>query len=183
MNKPIDPKLYGGKDTQSALAISLKPIKPGQKRQIIRVPESELPLAKELGPQEVLCMIYMTQICDTDIELGTNAGHGAPTIGFTDEDGDGLVLNGHEAGAVVIAVGEEVDRVKIGDWASLKVREGMKSSECIMCQADMSHRCLNWQYDPADMEEHGIFRAPGWFCQYSVLDQRQVIKIPDGLVE
>ena len=39
MNKPIDPKLYGGKDTQSALAISLKPIKPGQKRQIIRVPE------------------------------------------------------------------------------------------------------------------------------------------------
>jgi hypothetical protein len=181
MNKPIDPKLYGGKGTQSALAISLKPIKPGQKRQIIRVPEKELPLAKELGPQEVLCMVYMCQICDTDVELGTNAGHGAPTIGFSDEDGDALVLNGHEAGAVVIATGEEVDRVEIGDWASLKVREGMKSTECIMCQAGMSHRCLNWQYEPADMEEHGIFRAPGWFCQYSVLDQRQVIKIPDGL--
>ena len=162
--KTIDPALYGGKKTQTTLAISLKPIEPGQRRQIVKVPEDMVPLAGELGPTEVLCMIYMCQICDTDVELGTNAGHGAPTTGFSDADGDGLILNGHEAGAVVIAVGDEVDanRLKIGDWASLKVREGMKSSGCIMCQADMSHRCLHWQYSPADMEYRRD--GPGRYC-------------------
>ena len=177
----IPKELYGGKTHQTAIAITHKKIKHGEKRPLVKVPEELLPLATELGPDEVLCMVYMCQICDTDIELGTNPGHGAATTGYTDADGTNLILNGHEAGAVVLAVGSDVDRVAIGDWASLKVREGMKAQKCIMCQADMSHRCHHWQYEPADMEEHGIFRAPGWFCQYTVLPQKQVIKIPGGL--
>jgi hypothetical protein len=180
MPTPLDPALFRGKTHQSALAITRIDIKPGQRRPLVKVPEAQLPLPTELDDDDVLVMVHSCQICDTDVELGTNPGHGASTTGFYDGDIP-LVLNGHEAGGVVIAVGQNVENVKVGDWASLKVREGLKSQECIMCQADMSNRCWYWQYDPADMEEHGIFRAPGWFCQYTVLPAKQVISIPEGL--
>ena len=176
----IDPNLYDGKTHQSALAITLKKIKQGEKRPLIKVPEELLPLPKKLKAGEVLVMIYSTQICDTDVELGTNPHHGAATDGYF-KGRHPLILNGHESGGVILAAGKKVNRVQIGDWVSLKVREGMKSVGCVMCQADMSHRCMHWQYAPADMEEHGIFRAPGWFCQYTVLDEKQVIPIPGDL--
>jgi hypothetical protein len=178
--KTIHPDIYGGRTHQDALAITLTEITQGECRPLIKVPEELLPLAEELDDDEVLCMVYMCQICDTDVELGTNPGHGAPTEGYS-VDGKPLILNGHEAGAVVLAVGNGVNGLHTGDWASLKVRDGMKSKQCIMCRAEMSHRCHHWQYAPADMVEHGIFTAPGWFCRYSVLPQRQVVKIPDGL--
>jgi hypothetical protein len=176
----LNPQLFDGRTHQSALAITLKSIRQGEKRPLIKVPEEQLPLPRSLDAHDVLVMIYSTQICDTDIELGTNPHHGAATEGFF-KGKHPLILNGHESGGVILATGKKVSRCSIGDWVSLKVREGMKSVECMMCRADMSHRCMHWQYHPADMVEHGIFRAPGWFCQYTVLHEKQVIPIPQDL--
>ncbi|MBN1309249.1 MAG: alcohol dehydrogenase catalytic domain-containing protein [Chitinispirillaceae bacterium] len=173
-------RVFMGKNDQSIFAIRMSKIEPGQRRPIIKVPKELSPLPREIEPYDVLVMIYICQICDTDVDMGTNPSHGAATEGYF-EGKDPLILFGHEAGGVVITVGEKVTRINEGDWVSLKVREGMKSKKCIMCQAGMNHRCLYWQYPPQDMVEHGIFRAPGWFCQYSVLHEEQVTKIPAGL--
>lgn len=175
-------KIFGKK--QVALALKQTKIKAGQRRPIVKL-ALDVPDLDKLGPYDVIVMIYVSQWCDTDVDMGTHDGHGATTIGFKK-----LILVGHEGCGVVLAVGKKVTSVKPGDWVSVKVRTGGYGINCINCRAGMPERCLHWNGKRNgqtakdrrfDIRENGIFKKRGTFSQFLQLTEDEVIPAPWGI--
>lgn len=169
---------------QLTLAIRRDTIKSGERRPIVRL-DTDVPDVDKIGPYEVVVMLFMSTVCDTDYDMGVHDHHGKETIGFP-----GHILFGHEGGGIVIAVGSKVTSVKPGDWVSVKVRSGGYGSNCINCRAGQPERCLTWNgkrnaRTPLELEydirEIGIFLSGGTMTEYLQLSEKQVIKMPAGL--
>ena len=175
-------KLIGA--NQVVLAIKRTKIRPGQRRPIVKL-KLGVPDLDKLGPYDVVVMIYVSQLCDTDVDMGTHDHHGKPTIGFP-----GMILFGHEGCGIVLAVGSKVTSVKPGDWVSIKVRSGGYGANCINCRAGQPERCLHWNGKRTgttrrerrfDIREHGIFLEEGTMRQFLHLTEQDVIKAPRGI--
>ena len=104
--------------------------------------------------------------CGTDREL-IRGEIGAPPAGE-----DELVL-GHEVIGRVSKVGPGVDKVAVGDLATVTVR---RPDDCPACRAGEPDMCLDLHYT-----ERGIAGAHGFMADRIIEDQQWVIPIPAHL--
>lgn len=128
----------------------------------LSIDEVEVPTP---GPHEALVEVDYTGVCHTDL----HAAHGdwpvKPAPPF---------VPGHEGVGHVVAVGDQVTRVKVGDlvgnawlWSAC--------GECEYCETGWETLC------PA--QKNGGYSVDGSFGQYMLVDARYCPVIPDGVDE
>lgn len=115
------------------------------------------------GPQEALVKVRYTGVCHTDL----HAAHGdwpvKPAPPF---------IPGHEGVGEVVAVGDQVTRVTVGDlvgnawlWSAC--------GECDYCETGWETLC--------PQQKNGGYAVDGSFGQYMLVDARYAPLIPDGV--
>ncbi|QAY63805.1 alcohol dehydrogenase AdhP [Xylanimonas allomyrinae] len=112
------------------------------------------------GPGEVLIKTLYSGVCHTDL----HAAHGdwpvKPTPPF---------IPGHEGAGEVVAVGEGVTELQVGDWAG-NAWLWSACGHCEWCQTGRETLCPNAQY--------GGYTKDGSFGQYMVVDAKFAPRIP-----
>lgn len=115
------------------------------------------------GPNEALVKVRYTGVCHTDL----HAAHGdwpvKPTPPF---------VPGHEGVGEVVAIGEHVTRVAVGDlvgnawlWSAC--------GECEYCETGWETLC--------PQQQNGGYSVDGSFGEYMLVDARYAPVIPDGV--
>ena len=126
----------------------------------LSVDEIEIPTP---GPFEALVKVDYTGVCHTDL----HAAHGdwpvKPSPPF---------VPGHEGVGTVVAVGDSVTRVAVGDtvgnawlWSAC--------GECEYCETGWETLCPN--------QQNGGYSVDGSFGQYMLVDSRYCPVVPDGV--
>lgn len=95
------------------------------------------------GPGDVLLQVEASGICGTDMQIAKWAPRMARRIIPP------RVL-GHEASGVVLEVGSDVTRVKVGDRISLESH--IFCGTCHQCRTARSHLCVNTRYPGIDID-------------------------------
>jgi threonine dehydrogenase-like Zn-dependent dehydrogenase len=140
-------------------AIAISPSKPNS------LHLTTLPLDEPAHGQVELEVIRVG-VCGTDRELIRGE------IGHPPAGQDELVL-GHEVVGRVSKVGAGVDKVQVGDLATVTVR---RPDDCPACRAGEPDMCLTLQYT-----ERGIAGAHGFMAERIIEDQQWVIPVPAHL--
>lgn len=133
------------------------------------VPELGTPLeirelaVPEPGPYEALVKVEYTGVCHTDL----HAAHGdwpvKPTAPF---------IPGHEGVGTVVAVGDRVERVAVGDLVG-NAWLASACGECEYCQTGWETLC--------ESQQNSGYSVDGSFGQYMLVDSRYCPVIPDGV--
>ena len=118
----------------------------------------------ELGPDDVRIRVLRTSICGTDVHIYDWDDWAQNTIPVP-------MTIGHEFSGVIDALGENVDRLQIGQRVS---GEGH-----IIGQRSRNVRAGRFHLDP-DTRGVGVNR-PGAFAEYLVIPAFNVIPLPDDL--
>jgi alcohol dehydrogenase, propanol-preferring len=115
------------------------------------------------GPLEALVRVEYSGVCHTDL----HAAHGdwpvQPTTPF---------VPGHEGAGTVVAVGDQVTRVAVGD----RVGNAWLAAACGECEYCES----GWETLCAAQKNSG-YSVDGSFGQYMLVDSRYCPVIPDGV--
>ncbi|MEV7972187.1 alcohol dehydrogenase AdhP [Cellulomonas sp. NPDC089187] len=115
------------------------------------------------GPNEALVKVRYTGVCHTDL----HAAHGdwpvKPTAPF---------VPGHEGVGEVVAVGDQVTRVKVGDMVG-NAWLWSACGECEYCETGWETLCPK--------QENGGYSVDGSFGQYMLVDARYAPLIPEGV--
>ncbi len=115
------------------------------------------------GRHEALVKVEYTGVCHTDL----HAAHGdwpvKPTPPFTP---------GHEGAGTVVAVGDDVTRVKVGDRVG-NAWLATACGECEYCETGWETLCPN--------QKNSGYAVDGSFGQYMIVDSRYCPLIPDGV--
>jgi threonine dehydrogenase-like Zn-dependent dehydrogenase len=127
----------------------------------------ERPEVNIQNPTDIKLRVLRVGICGTDREEASGGRALAP-------EGNRDLVIGHEMFSQVVAVGEQVTRVKPGDLAVITVRRGC--GKCLPCQMNRSDMCRTGQY-----HERGIWGLDGYQCEYVVDDERYVVRVPAEL--
>lgn len=129
-----------------------------------RIEVQEVPLP-EPGPREVRVRVRAVGVCGSD-----TAYYRIGRIG--DWIVDGPIILGHEAAGEVVAVGEAVTRVQVGDRVAIE--PGTPCRDCADCHAGDYHLCPDLRFlatPPYD----------GALIQNLVIDERNLFGIPDSM--
>lgn len=131
----------------------------------------DVPVPKNLKPDEVLCKIRAVAICGSDPEIirGDLAGEWPPAYPF---------IAGHEWAGEVVMVGDGVSKVKVGDRVGGEAHKGC--GYCRNCMAGRYNICLNYG-KPETGHEHYGFKVNGAYCQYERYSQRALTIMPDNV--
>lgn len=125
----------------------------------LSIDELEIPTP---GPFEALVKVDYSGVCHTDL----HAAHGdwpvKPTPPF---------IPGHEGSGVVVAVGEDVTRVKVGQ----RVGNAWLASACGECQY-----CETGWETLCEKQQNSGYSVDGSFGQYMLVDSRYCPIIPEG---
>lgn len=119
------------------------------------------------APDEVKLQIVRVGICGTDREEADGGRARAP-------DGQPDLVIGHEMLGRVVAVGADVRRVKVGDYAVFTVRRGC--DKCRPCLINRSDMCRTGEY-----RERGIWGLDGYQAEYAVDQEQYVVRVPPEL--
>jgi len=115
------------------------------------------------GRHEALVKVEYSGVCHTDL----HAAHGdwpvKPTPPFTP---------GHEGAGTVVAVGDDVTRVKVGDRVG-NAWLATACGECEHCETGWETLCPN--------QKNSGYAVDGSFGQYMIVDSRYCPLIPDGV--
>lgn len=123
--------------------------------------EVEAPKASDLKDDEILLRIHKIGVCGSDIHVM----HGQhPFVTYP-------VIQGHEYGAEVVAVGKNVTKVKPGDRGA--ARPQLVCGECGPCKKDRWNVCEN-------LKVQG-FQAPGCAQAYFIVPEERMVKCDDKL--
>jgi NDMA-dependent alcohol dehydrogenase len=124
---------------------------------------------------EVKARIAATSICHSDIHLIKGEWGGTPPI-----------VAGHESAGIVEEVGPGVTSVKPGDHVVVSLIRSC--GRCLYCTTGLPHKCeAKWPLD-AESRLHnkrgeplkqGLYTAS--FAEHVVVDQSQVVRIPDDM--
>ena len=123
----------------------------------------------EAGPFEVLCRIRAVAICGSDPEVvhGGLAGYWPPAYPFTP---------GHEWAGEVVALGEGVTGLEVGDRVAGEAWKGC--GHCENCVAGHYNLCMNYGKPETGMQHYG-FQHQGAYAQYNVYSVKSVHKMPE----
>ncbi|WP_299274316.1 alcohol dehydrogenase AdhP [uncultured Georgenia sp.] len=133
------------------------------------VPELGSPLEiRELdipqpGPYEALVKVAYTGVCHTDLHAAQGDWPVKPTPPF---------IPGHEGVGTVVAVGDRVERVKVGDTVG-NAWLASACGDCEYCQTGWETLCEN--------QQNSGYSVDGSFGEYMLTDARYCAKIPDGV--
>lgn len=116
---------------------------------------------------EVKVRVVRVGICGTDRE--ETSGGRALAPGESRE----LVI-GHEMLGQVVQVGDQVSRVKPGDYAVFTVRRGC--GRCLPCEMNRPDMCRTGEY-----RERGIWGLDGYQAEYVVDKEQHVVRVPPEL--
>jgi len=115
----------------------------------------------EFGPKDVVVKVGACGICGTDIHIID--GEFPPT--------KYPIIPGHEFGGTVVAVGEDVTGVKVGNRVG--VDPTLNCGECYFCQRGMGNLCERWN-------AVGVTTTVG-FAECVAVPERTFYPLPDGL--
>lgn len=124
---------------------------------------------RNTGAEDVHIKVLYCGICHTDIHQIKN------DLGMSNYP----MVPGHEVVGEVKEVGSEVSNFKVGDVVGVGVLVGC-CRNCRPCQADVEQYCNKkiWSYN--DVYTDGK-PTQGGFAESMVVDQKFVVKIPDGM--
>ena len=104
----------------------------------------------EPGPAEVKLRVHVCAVCGSDVRI---FHHGNPRVRPP-------AIIGHEVAGEVVAVGDDVNRWKVGDRIALGA--DVPCGKCYWCQNGLGNNCN---------ENHAIgYQFPGGFAEQMVLD-------------
>jgi threonine dehydrogenase-like Zn-dependent dehydrogenase len=118
------------------------------------------------GFGEVLIRTRASALCRSDMSLY----YGTPIVGG-EVAGKGLIVPGHEAAGDVVAVGEGVSRIKVGD--RLAVHLAIGCGHCAYCRQGYDMLCPDWKCVGFDVD--------GGDAEYLVVPERNCLPLPDSL--
>ncbi|KAH9695352.1 Cinnamyl alcohol dehydrogenase 5 [Citrus sinensis] len=124
---------------------------------------------RNTGAEDVYIKVLYCGICHTDIHQIKN------DLGMSNYP----MVPGHEVVGEVKEVGSEVSNFKVGDKVGVGVLVGC-CRNCRPCEADVEQYCNKkiWSYN--DVYTDGK-PTQGGFAESMVVDQKFVVKIPDGM--
>lgn len=134
---------------------------PGTKS--IHLAEVEEPMISHAD--EVKIKVQQVGICGTDREEAEGGRAEAPR-------GKVELIIGHEMFGQVTETGEDVQTVKVGDYAVFTVRRGC--SKCPACKGGRSDLCYTGLYT-----ERGIKGADGFQSEFVVDKEEYAVKVPE----
>jgi uncharacterized zinc-type alcohol dehydrogenase-like protein len=127
---------------------------------------------REVGPFDVAIDIKFAGICHSDIHQGL------------EEWGEAIfpMVPGHEIAGVIVAVGSEVTKFKVGDHAGIGCFVD-SCGECENCNIGEEQYCLNGGNTPTynGLERDGVTPTYGGYSTYTVCKERYVLHIPKNL--
>jgi 2-desacetyl-2-hydroxyethyl bacteriochlorophyllide A dehydrogenase len=115
----------------------------------------------KFGPKDVVVRVGACGICGTDLHIID--GEFPPT--------KYPIIPGHEFGGTVVAVGEKVTGVKVGDRVG--VDPTLNCGECYFCQRGQGNLCERWN-------AVGI-STPGGFAECVAVPERTAYPLPEGM--
>jgi L-iditol 2-dehydrogenase len=120
------------------------------------------------GPFEVLCRIGAVAICGSDPEIihGGQAGYWPPYYPF---------VPGHEWAGEIVALGENVQGLNIGDRVAGEAWKGC--GHCTPCRAGRYNLCRNYGCAETGMRHYG-FRNQGAYAQYNAYSVKSIHPMP-----
>lgn len=125
----------------------------------IRVQEIEKP---KITSKEVLIKVKVAGICGSDLHFYKGE---APIKLDT-----GTVL-GHELSGEVVAIGDEVKSIKIGDRVGVEPLIGC--GKCVFCKIGQYHLCKNLK--------HIGYAYKGGFAEYTKVPQENIYNLPNNV--
>jgi threonine 3-dehydrogenase len=117
------------------------------------------------GNGDVLIKVQATSICGTDLHIYKWDPLMEETFGETP------MVFGHEYCGEVVEVGDQVDRVKVGDFVSGETH--VACGKCRLCRTGQEHICPNTQLV-------GVMR-PGCFAEYICIPEENVWVNPPSM--
>jgi threonine dehydrogenase-like Zn-dependent dehydrogenase len=132
--------------------------------------EREIPEPRIARDDQVLFRVEEVGVCGTDRELASFR------LGYP-PDGESFLVLGHEAAGRVVEVGAAVASLRRGDCVVPMIRRGC-SPLCACCARRRSDLCVSGNY-----RERGIFGLHGYFCEMAVDSERDLVAVPERLVE
>jgi 2-desacetyl-2-hydroxyethyl bacteriochlorophyllide A dehydrogenase len=133
----------------------------------LRVVEKPVPVP---GPADVLVKVAMCGTCGTDLSIQDKPFPAQPPFGaFTP---------GHEWTGTVVARGDTVDEVAIGDRVAIHVHHGC--GRCRNCLNGSYTACLNYGNIAKGHRASG-FTVDGGFAQYVTHHASAIYRLPDQL--
>jgi L-iditol 2-dehydrogenase len=130
----------------------------------------ELPVPKP-GPYEVLSRVRAVAICGSDPEIlnGGLAGFWPPYYPF---------VAGHEWAGEVVALGEGVTNLKVGDRVAGEPHKGC--GYCENCKQGRYTLCMNYGNFESGHRHYG-FTNDGAYAQYAVHSVQTLTRMPDNV--
>lgn len=124
---------------------------------------------RNTGPDDVLVKVLCCGICHTDLHQVKN------DLGASHYP----MVPGHEVVGEVVEVGSQVTKFTVGEVVGVGALVGC-CRNCNPCKADIEQYCNKkiWSYN--DVYTDGK-PTQGGFAQSMIVDQKFVVKIPDGL--
>src|SRR2546426_9222559 len=121
------------------------------------------------APGEALVKVNCTSICGTDVKVLHRTLQGQPA---------GPFIMGHEYAGTVVALGPDVDELRVGDRVAV---EGHKGCErCENCVKGWYTSCLNYGNVAKGHRAKGL-TCDGGFAEYAVNHVNTLYKLPDNL--
>jgi 2-desacetyl-2-hydroxyethyl bacteriochlorophyllide A dehydrogenase len=122
------------------------------------------------GPGEVLVKVAMCGTCATDLKISTHPFPGQPPFGeFTP---------GHEWTGTVVALGDGVDELSIGQRVAIEAHKGC--GRCENCVLGMYTACLNYGNLSKGHRTSGL-TTDGGFAEYVVHHVNALYAMPDNV--
>ncbi|KAG7022477.1 Cinnamyl alcohol dehydrogenase 1 [Cucurbita argyrosperma subsp. argyrosperma] len=124
---------------------------------------------RETGPEDVHIRVICCGLCHTDIHNIKNE------LGMSNYP----MVPGHEVVGEVVEVGKNVTRFRVKDVVGVGCIVGSCKS-CERCETDREQYCNNRIWTNNDVYSDGR-PTQGGFATAMVVDQKFVVKVPDGM--
>jgi threonine dehydrogenase-like Zn-dependent dehydrogenase len=118
-------------------------------------------------PSEALIKVSATGLCGSDITIRNNTfmgRHGKVQL---------PIIPGHEFCGVVVEVGSQVRKVKVGQRVVTSCIKGC--GDCYACKTNVMNRCRKWDHIGID--------TPGCFAEYLTADEDILFEVPEFLTD
>jgi alcohol dehydrogenase (NADP+) len=126
---------------------------------------------REPGPHDVQIDVLYCGICHSDLHQARNDWHNSLYP----------MVPGHEIVGRVSKVGDQVKKVKVGDFAGVGCMVD-SCRTCASCEADLEQYCEQgptWTYNGKERGSEQL--TFGGYSDRTVVEERFVVKIPHGL--